>query len=89
MNCYLYTIKNAETVIRTGYLHATNSVAAEKRILKEILPSVDNYSSIAFSQAYCEKCNSDHDVTNFVFNNKQLVLCQECRVKFIQSIKRS
>lgn len=88
MNCYQYSIMNDEKVIQSGYLQASNKVVLEKRLSKEILPKIDNFNSmpisVKYSQVFCQKCNSDHDVVNFFYDDHELVLCQSCRFKFFK-----
>ncbi|HHY72249.1 MAG TPA: hypothetical protein GX497_03310 [Bacillus bacterium] len=87
MNCYHYTVLKDEKVIKSGYLHASNDVVLEKRLSDEILPKVGSCTHISYEKAFCQKCNSNHDVTNLYFNDHELVLCQSCRVDIFKNLK--
>ena len=54
----------------------------------EILSKTGDYTSFEFSQAFCQKCNSDHDVVNFIFGQREVVLCQNCRISLLKNLKK-
>lgn len=88
MNCYQYSVMNNEKLIKTGYLHASNVIVLEKRLSNEILSKTGDYTSFEFSQAFCQKCNGDHDVANFFFGQREVVLCQNCRNSLLKKLKK-
>lgn len=79
---------NNEKIIKTGYLHASNVIVLEKRLSNEILSKTGDYTYFEFAQAFCQKCSSDHDVVNFVFGQREVVLCQNCRIRLLKKLKK-
>lgn len=88
LNCYQYSVNLDEQVIKSGFLHASNDVFAEKRLRNEVLSKVDQYTSFHFSKAFCQKCSSDHDVAHFYYGDHEMVLCQSCRVNLLIKNKK-
>lgn len=84
LNCYKYSIKKNDQVVKSGFIHASNDAGLEGRLKNEVLPKVSEYTSSAYSQAFCRKCGSDYDVTNFHYDNKEYVLCRNCRFTFFK-----
>lgn len=87
MSCYYYRVIIEQVTIKEGFIQATSSTGAVDRFQKEILPSLDHYTSVEFKEMNCKDCNSTDDVAAFMLADKQMILCQSCRLELFSKKK--
>jgi hypothetical protein len=86
INCFTYIARgNNGEVIKKGYFNCQTLDTARSQFNKRVAPYLKGHISTEFLETECQQCESKNDVTDFWHNEKEHVLCVDCRFNFLQS----